>query len=60
MKRYSVTFYDYGEIIVDASNKKIAGEKAMRRAKQIFIPAVHDELEIAAIEEDETKGQIVS
>lgn len=60
MKRYSVTFYDFGEILVDADNEKIAGEKAIKRAKQIYISAIHEELEIAVIEEDETKGQVVS
>jgi len=58
MKKYSVTFYDFGDIIVEAKNERSAEKKAYIRAKQIFIPAVHAELEIAAIEE--TTGQVVS
>jgi len=58
MKKYSVTFYGYGEIIVEANNEASAENKALIRAKQIFIPEIHEEVEIAAIEE--TTGQEVS
>lgn len=52
MNNYSVTFYEYGEILVEARNEQSARNKAMKRAKQMFIPEIHEELEIAAIELD--------
>jgi hypothetical protein len=58
MKKYAVTFYDFGDIIVEAQDEKSAKKKAVIRAKQLFISEVHTDLEIAAVEE--TIGQVLS